>query len=182
MRSRGAALTAAFAVASLVAGSGPAFAGSSTATLTITATVVGNCTAITPNPGSIAFANYDPFTYPAGTPLKDATAAVFSTNCTQGDGISWTVGTGNNCGKGSVTADRAMTDGASHYLSYELYQNSSDTTAWAYGSNCGTPTAVAQTGGGSTTANTIDVYGLIPGGQNASEASYSDAVTVTVNF
>jgi spore coat protein U-like protein len=165
----------------VVGGRNAALAGSSTASLTISATVVGNCTAISPNPGSITFGNYDPFTYPSGQKLADGTPATFSTNCTNGDNISWTVGIGGNCGKGSVTADRAMTDGASHYLSYELWQNSSDTTAWAYGASCGTPTAVSQTGGG-TTANSINVYGTIPGGQNVNVGSYSDSLIVTVNF
>ena len=177
-----ATLTVACAAFALVARSNPALAGSNTATLNTTASVVGNCSTITPNPGSIAFGSYDPFTYPSGTPLKDATAAVFSTNCTLNDSISWTVGIGNNCGKGSVAADRAMTDGTSHYLSYELYQNSSDTTAWAYGASCGAPTGVSQTGGGTGTANTISVYGLIPGGQNVYQASYSDSVTITVSY
>jgi spore coat protein U-like protein len=161
--------------------SDPAFAGSSTATLTITSSVVANCTAITPNPGSIAFSNYDPFTYGSGQTLVDSTPATFSANCTQGDTLSWTVGIGNNCSKGSLSNYRAMTDGASHYLSYQLWQNSSDTTQWAFGSSCGAPTAVTQTATG-TTANTISVYGTIPGGQNVNTGNYSDAVTVTVSF
>jgi spore coat protein U-like protein len=172
------------AIVALTIWGSPAFAGSKSSPLNSTANVTGNCTAI--SPASISFGNYNPNTYPTGTPLEDSTAAVFSTNCTQGDSISWTVGIGNNCNKGFVSNDRAMTDGASHYLSYELYQNSSFTTRWAYGSSCGAPTAVTQTGGGTATANSINVYGLIPGGQNVYTGSgatnYTDSVTVTVSF
>jgi spore coat protein U-like protein len=168
------------AALALCVGPTAANAGSQTTTLSISASVTSNCTALTPS--SISFGSYDVFTYPTGTPLKDNTAATFSTNCTLNAPINWTVGIGNSCGQGSVPADRAMTDGASHYLSYELYQNSAFTTPWAFASSCGAPTAVSQTGAGSTTANTISVYGLIPGGQNAYENSYSDSVTVTVSF
>jgi spore coat protein U-like protein len=174
-------VAAAFA---LCLGPAAALAGSNTGTLSVSATASSNCTAL--SPAAISFGSYDPYTYPSNNPLQDSTPATFSTNCTNGAPINWTVGIGGNCGKGSVAADRAMTDGASHYLSYELYQNSGDTTAWAYGSSCGSPTPVNQTGGGKNVANTISIYGEIPGGQDvytgSSTTSYSDSVTVTVNY
>jgi spore coat protein U-like protein len=174
-------VAAAFA---LCLGPAAALAGSNTGTLSVSATASSNCTAL--SPAAISFGSYDPFSYPSGTPLKDSTAATFSTNCTNGAPINWTVGIGSNCGLGSVSADRAMTDGASHYLSYGLYQDNMGNTPWAYGSSCGSPTPVNQTGGGENTANSISIYGEIPGGQDvytgASTTSYSDSVTVTVNY
>jgi spore coat protein U-like protein len=172
------------AALALCVGPAAAFAGSQSNTLSVSATASSNCTAL--SPASISFGSYDPFNYPSGTPLKDSTAATFSTNCTNGAPINWTVGIGGNCGQGSVSADRAMTDGSSHYLSYELYQDSGFGTPWAYGASCGSPTAVNQTGAGENVKNSISIYGEIPGGQDvytgAATTSYSDSVTVTVNY
>lgn len=169
------------ALALLAAPAIAAPANQQTATLNISANVTANCTAFTPATGSISFADYDVFTFPANTPDKDNTPAAFSTNCTQNAPIHFQVGTGSNCGLGSVSADRAMTDGSSHYLSYELYQDSGFTTAWPF-TCAGGATNVDQTGSGAATANSVSIYGLIPGGQDAFEGSYTDTVQVSVSY
>lgn len=171
-----AATLALFAAPAMAASTNP-----QTATLNISASVTANCTAFTPDTGSISFDNYDVFTYPSGTPDKDTTAATFSTNCTQNAPIHFQVGIGSNCGDGSVSADRAMTDGSSHYLSYELYQDSGFATKWPFTCSGGASN-VNQTAGGAATANSISIYGLIPGGQDAFEGSYTDTVQVSVSY
>ncbi len=191
------AITSSFFVALCCAG--PATAGSQNPSYTINTTVTGACQSISAtynNQSASSYAigtNYDPFTYPTGNPLRNTTALVLSTYCTQGDSISWSVGIGNNCnratGIGGPTNDRAMSDSASptpHYLAYELYSNSTFTTSYGT-SNCGTPVAVTDTGKGSGTANTISIFGQVPGGQNAfvgtsGTTSYSDTVTVTLSY
>jgi spore coat protein U-like protein len=165
----------------------PAFAAtnSHSASLSVGATTVSNCQAITSS--SVAFSSsYDPFTF-ASTPDKDSGPATFSTHCTLGDSINWTVNAGGNCGKGLTgTTDRAMVDGSSHYLSYQLFQDSGYGTQWV--APCtGAATAVSQTGAGAGTANSISVYAEIPAGQDAfvgsnNTDSYSDTVSVTVNY
>ena len=175
----------ALASASLAA---PALAGSSTKGLIITATTQSTCTAISPS--TITFANaYDPFTYPTGTPLKETGSfGSFSTNCTSGDAITWQLDAGGHCNSGSVSNDRALVDGTSHYLSYELYPDNTFTgTQWATTASCGASALFSQTGGGKNTANSIKVYALIPGGQdayvgNTNTDTYSDSVNVTLNY
>jgi spore coat protein U-like protein len=157
----------------------PALAGSQGPSVQIGASVVGNCNNVTT--GALTLGNYDPFTYPSGTPQHDSTPATLSVNCTNGDTIAWSVGNGGHCGSGSIAGDRAMTDGSSHYLSYELFTSSLFSTQ--YGTNsCGTATSIQQTAGGTALANTLSIFGSIPGGQNATVGQYTDTVQVTVSY
>jgi spore coat protein U-like protein len=59
-------------------------------------------------------------------------------------------------------------------LSYFLYTDSARTNPWG-------STGVGITGTGSTSLP-IQVYGQIPGGQNAAAGSYADTVTATITF
>lgn len=69
-----------------------------------------------------------------------------------------------------------MSDGASHFLSYALYQDTGRTTVWG---NTG-GTGVANTGTG--TQNALTVYGAVAAGQAVPAGSYSDTVVATVTF
>ncbi len=183
-------LAAAIALAS-TALTAPAFASTRTSSFSVTATTQSTCTTLTTSAITLASA-YDPFTYPSGTPDNESTShASFSTNCTRGDAISWVLDAGLHCNSGSVSNDRALSDGASptaHFLSYELYPSTGFTgSQWATTSACGSSAAFGQTGGGSGTANTISVYASIPGGQDAyvsssNTSTYTDTVGVTLNY
>ena len=158
--------------------------------VTVSGSVISDCTAVSSTVGGTANTTYqisnayDPFTYPVGTPLKDSTPIVLSTNCTLGDtggtAIKWTVGDGSNCGKGSTAGDRALVNGTK-YLSYELYTDTSWGTQWSTNS-CGTPGSTPQTSNGLLATNSISLYGLLPGGQNVPVGTYNDTLTVTLNF
>jgi spore coat protein U-like protein len=69
-----------------------------------------------------------------------------------------------------------LKDGATDYLTYELYQNSAHSTVWGNTSGTG----VANTGNG--TQQSITVYGTVDAGQNVPAGSYSDTVVATVSF
>jgi spore coat protein U domain-containing protein, fimbrial subunit CupE1/2/3/6 len=80
----------------LGAPSDPAWAGSATATLGVSATVVANCTIAT---AAIAFGNHNPVGAHASTPL-DASGSVTIT-CTQGTTATVGFDTGTNAGGAS---------------------------------------------------------------------------------
>ncbi len=161
------------ALALALAASGAAFAGTSPGTLTVSASVVQNCTVSSP---TLNFGSWDVVNY-GSTPLN-ATATITFT-CTKGaTGVYVTADTGLNGTHASGTT-RAMTDGASDYLPYELYTDSGYTTVWNTTNSGGhvfTPSFAS-----SSTA-TATIYGQIPAGQNVPVGSYSDSVGVTINF
>lgn len=159
----------------LVLGTIPAaHAGSTTANLSVTASVSANCTIATT---ALAFGAYDPIGANATAPL-DGQGTV-SIACTNGSGVTITLGQGLNAATGSTDGVplRRMIDGATDYLSYYLYQDNTYATVWG---NTG-PTGVAETGTG--TNQTVNIYGQIPAGQTSAPATnYSDTVVATVTF
>lgn len=178
-------LAFAFGAASVLAAA-PAFATSNTANVNISSTVAQSCTTLTSN-GDLTFSpNYDVFSTTAPTG-----STTLTTNCTKGASVSFAIDGGAHAGSGSVSGDRAMTDGNSHYLSYELASDSAFTAPWAFTTGTGGGgTPQAQTGAGNTQAEalTLSIYGRIPTGQDAYVAStastlaYSDTVTASVNY
>jgi spore coat protein U-like protein len=79
-----------------------------------------------------------------------------------------------NKGQGSFAA-RQLQSGA-NVLYYNLYTDALRSLIWGDGT-VGTTLA-----SGSGTAATYTVYGRVPGGQNLPVGSYSDSITVTLNF
>jgi len=163
---------AAFAACALLIPSA-AFAGSSSSSMSVTASVVAMCTVSAP---ALAFGNWDAVTN--GSAALDATSTLTFT-CTKGSSSVYvTADAGANSTHGGTTT-RAMTDGSSNYLSYELYTDSGYTTVWNT-TNSGGHT-FAPTFATSHTA-TATVYGQIPSGQDATVGSYADSVSVVINF
>lgn len=76
---------------------------------------------------------------------------------------------------GGSYALRTMTSGA-NTLAYNLYTDATYTVIWGDGTG-NTATVI-----GSGTATDHTVYGRIPARQNASVGSYSDTITVTLDF
>ncbi len=146
-----------------------ASAATATANLTVSATVVTNCTITT---SALAFGNYDPVVANATANL-DGTGKV-SVACTKGAAPTIALGTGSNA-SGSV---RRLSDGGSNYLTYELYQDGGFSTVWA-GSGAGLLTTAAAP---SKVARDFTVYGRIRGGQDVPAGAYGDTVVATVNF
>jgi spore coat protein U-like protein len=145
-------------------------AGTASGSLAVSASIANNCTVGT---STMAFGAYDPVGTNASTALT-ATGTVALT-CIKNDSTTITLGLGNNSTHASGTT-RAMTDGASDYLSYELYTSSARSTVW------NTTNTVAYTGTG--TSGTVSVYGTIPAGQGVAQpaGSYTDSVAITVTF
>jgi spore coat protein U-like protein len=119
---------------------------------------------------ALSFGSYNP----TSASNTDATTTL-SVTCTSG--TSYTVGLNAGTGSGATVTSRKMTNGG-NTLGYALYQDSSRTTNW--GNTPGTDTPASATAGSS--AATLTVYGRITAGQNVPAATYTDSITVTVNY
>jgi spore coat protein U-like protein len=151
----------------------------------VTGSVIQSCTTWTPS-GSLTFSpTYDVFsaTVPTGS-------ASLTTNCTKGATVTFAVNGGQNFNHASPRGLRAMTDGSNHFLSYQLYQDSGFTTAWAFSMGTGAGTTVNETGLGNAAGEsmTLNLFGQLPAKQDAFVSStaktllYQDTITATVNF
>ena len=138
-----------------------------TAQFNVTATVLDNCAVAA---SDLAFGNYSAS---SATPVTATTT--LSVTCTAN--LAYTIALDGGTTASAVTA-RAMGDGASHTLNYGLYTSSGYSTIW--GDGTGGTSTVAGTGSGA--AQSVTVYGRIPAAQFVAAGSYSDLVTVTVNY
>jgi spore coat protein U domain-containing protein, fimbrial subunit CupE1/2/3/6 len=147
--------------------------------VSVTGNVVADCTTM-PLSGSLPLGTYNPFT---STDLKPAPFQ-FSINCTLGDtNLNVAVDGGANYANATPSGDRALKDASGHYLTYQLYTDSTYATAWPFSTSGGAGTAINLTAGGIGTANTISLYGVVPQGQTNTDAgSYTDTIHVTVNY
>lgn len=159
------AVAAALAVA---VNSHAATAGSATGSLAVTAAISSNCTV---GVSTMPFGSYDPIVANKTTALS-ATGSITVT-CNISTPATITLNTGLYSGF-AVGTTRAMKDGVSDYLSYELYTSAARTTVW------NTTNSVAYNGTGS--ASSVSVYGTIPAAQVKPAASYADTVGITISF
>ena len=149
--------------------------------VSVSGNVVGDCTTV-PATGTLAFGTYNPF---STSDLAPSSPFQFSINCTRGDtSLAVAVDGGANYANANPSGNRAMKDGTGDYLSYQLYEDSAHTAAWPFSTSGGAGTTVSLIAGGLSTANTIQIYGVVPHGQTsvAAVGSYSDTIHVTVNY
>ena len=151
--------------------SASSYAETTTATMTVTSSVLTACTMTT---GDLTFGAYDPSTQAN----VDGTATITST-CTSGGGVTITLGQGTNADTGSSDAVplRQMADGTNR-LKYHLYGDTDRNGV--FGNTAGTGQNVL----GSGSAETTTVYGRIAGSENAGTAAgtYTDGVLVTLTY
>jgi spore coat protein U-like protein len=147
----------------------PSHAASASTSLSVTAAVSTNCTIGT---AALAFGSYDPVVANAAANL-DATGTVTIT-CTKG--AATTIGL--NLGSNASGTTRRLTDGASNYLTYEMYSDSGRTTVWGNAGAALVTPAVAP----SKAARNFTVYGRVTSNQDVPAGNYADTVTATVNF
>jgi len=155
----------------------PAYAGTATANLSITASVPPNCTIST---AAVAFGAYDPIVTNAATALTGTGSITIA--CTKASVPTLKLDLGATPA-GSV---RQMASGAER-LPYELYQPPNNVA----GTACGALTQVWGTVGAailtaaaapSKAARTYNVCGSIPGGTDIAVGAYADTVIATVTF
>ena len=147
-------------------------AGSSTGTLTVTASVSQKCILSSP---TLAFGSYDPVVTNNSANL-DATTTITVT-CTKGaTGITLGFGNSANAPTGCTAPQRCLV-GAAHanYLNYQLYSDSGRSSVWT--------TAISESiTGGITTPTNLTIYGRVPPAQDVNVDTYSDSVVATVNY
>ena len=150
-----------------------ALAGTTTGSLTVTATVSSACS-LSSGGGTLSFGTYDSINTNASSPLLQVSS--FQLQCTNGTNATITLGQGQNPSAGSQDSAplRNMTDGQQHYLNYQLYTTAARKAVWD------NQTGVTQLATG--TMQTLYVYGSIPGGQNLPAGTYTDTVVITVSY
>ena len=94
--------------------------------------------------------------------------------CSSGTLPTVTVGAGNNDG-GSVGGTRALTDGSTNFVPYDLYTDSGRTQVLAIGGVI----ALAESTG---VAQTVNIYGKAVGKAGLPAGTYSDSVAVELTF
>ena len=156
-------------VATLAVAAQPAYAATTTSSLSVDATVTANCSV------STTAVNFGSVNVLSGANV-DATGGL-SVTCT--NGTAWAASANAGAGTGASLATRKMASGA-NLLNYGLYTESTRTTVWGDGAG-GTTGTFSGTGSGSAQASTI--YARVPSGQTSVPAgSYADTVTVTVTY
>jgi len=147
----------------------PAFAGSQTASLNISASVVANCT-ITTSP--VAFGAYDPVSANAATNLT-ASGSV-NVACTKGTPATIDLGNGGSFSGGS----RRMASGTD-FLNYSLFKDAALTLAWGSGIAGGSTAAYTAA---TKAVTSVTVFGMVPAAQDITVGAYSDVVVATINY
>ena len=138
---------------------------SGTATFTVTATVVANCTI---SASALDFGNY----VPTNQPTTTASLTVTCTNTT-----TYNVGLDGGVGTQSAGYTRYMTGPGGAEIPYHFFSDPGHTVQW--GTTIGTDT-VAGTGNGS--AQTLTVYGVMYLNHYVTPGSYTDTVTASVTY
>ena len=151
-------------LAAMLSGAWPAQAGTATTSFNVTATVEAACTV---SATDLSFGTY--------TATGGALDGSSSVTVTCSSGAAYQVGLGEGMGTGATAAARRMTSGTNQ-LRYGLYQDAGRGTVW------GTGAGAAAAGTGSGAAQTLTVYGRIPGNQMVPAGSYADVIVVTVDF
>jgi len=82
-------------------------------------------------------------------------------------------------GSSSSFTPRTMRSGALEILDYNLYLDAARTVIWGDGSS---GTQLYSKSNSGNNAFSVTVYGRVPAGRDVSAGSYSDTVTVTMNF
>ena len=153
----------------------PAYAETSSSSMTVTSNIGMNCTIST---ADIEFGAYDPIVTNASLDL-DAQGSV-TTTCTVGSAGKVIIGQGLGDVDGSTNeAPLRRMQGPSEgdYLEYQVYSNDGRSNVWTND----VATGVTYTASGS--AEVMPVYGRVEAGQTTvAEGSYSDTLLVTVNY
>ena len=148
---------------------------STTANVPVTGSVSDNCSTNIVS-SSLAFPAYNVYN------TTDTTAnATVSFNCTLGVNPTVYISNESNGGAHGTGSEYALKNGTSNWLGYSVYSNSGLTTLFPT-TNGGAIAPQASTPQAPGTQWTATLYGKIPHGQSAVFGSYTDSLTVTINY
>ncbi|MBI3262255.1 MAG: spore coat protein U domain-containing protein [Acidobacteria bacterium] len=145
-----------------------AHSGTTTASLQVGIVVSNNCSITT---SAVQFSAYDPSVSNASTPATSAGSVTLA--CTQGSAP--VIGLGSGAHQSGAT--RRASDGA-NFIAYQLYKDGGLTQPWG---DSGTDVLNAGLSP-SKRPRSFTVHGQVPAGQNVPSGTYSDTITVSVNF
>lgn len=157
---------------SLIAASTLVNADSVNAPLNISAKFVGTCQL---SANALSFGTTIPSPITSNVPATGAIIATCSNN------TQYTIALNFGSTTGATCAARKMAAGT-NTINYNLFQDSTYSTIWGDGSGA---SCQSKTGLGSGAAQSIAVYGLIPGTPTQTPVKdqvYTDMVTVTMTF
>ncbi len=137
--------------------------------------ILNNCSA---SASPVNFGGYNPL---GGSPTDSTGNVAVTCQCILSIclvvGYNIQLSTGSN----NTYLPRAMVSGANH-LNYNLYTNAAHSTIWGNGTSSTVVVSDSFLLGIGTATRNYPVYGRIPAGQNVTAGSYSDTITVTVNY
>ena len=139
-------------------------AGTSTASLAVSATVTADCRITAP---ALTFPNY----VSGQAANADVAINLAYTGC-----IGSSLVIGLNGGANDQTSSRGMKSTAGAILRYQLYRDAARTSG--IGSGSAGISLTADTSG----SGNVPVYGRIPNGQAVAPGTYSDTVAITLTF
>jgi len=139
------------------------------ASLTVSANVVKNCTIST---APVNFGAYDPVAANATSPLDGVGTVTVA--CTKGAVAK----VGLNVGGYPAGTSRRMFGGTSTFLAYELYRDANHATVWGNTADTALDIPEAQ----NRNPRNFSVYGRIAAAQDAAVGNYADTIVATVNF
>jgi hypothetical protein len=151
-------------------------AATATSTFTVSSTISATCS--TPSAGNLDFGTYNPIGGSSAT--ATATITITCTNTTTITSVTLNAGTGT----GTINARKMEKNGtdSTKTLNYNLYTTSGNASIWGDGTS-GNVTNNVSGSAGTGSAQTLTVYGTIPANQTSVEpGSYSDTITVTINY
>jgi spore coat protein U-like protein len=146
---------------------GAAMATTTSGSLPVSASITNTCVFGTIN--TLSF-TYDPVVANSSTGTDATSSATFALTCTSGVAIT----IGMSLGAQPVTTQRYMKDAGTDTLAYNLFQDSGDTTAW--------DETTTKSDNATGSAVTYTVYGVVPHGQNKPAGTYTDTVSIDVNY
>jgi spore coat protein U-like protein len=144
-----------------------AAAATATTTLGVEVTIAQTCT-ITANP-KLTFNTF------GGLATNNDATTNIQVNCSTG--TPYTIGLSAGSGAGATVTARRMTGAGGATINYALFRDAGRTQNW--GNTAGTDTA---SGTGSGAAQNIAVFGRIPVQTTPAAGTYTDTVTISLNY
>ena len=163
------------AVAGSLLAAGAAEAATATTNMTVQMTVAASCTvsATTLDFGTQTLTNIG---------VNIDASSQLTVTCSNSAPYNIAMNAGANDAGGGITARKMLIGGGgTETIAYQLYRDAARTLVWGFTTSGGGADVVTGTGTGA--AQSIDVYGRVPAGQNGIKiGTYTDTITVTVNY
>jgi spore coat protein U-like protein len=145
---------------------GAAHASTASTTFQVSATVNNACSV---SANALSFGTYNPL-----SGLGLTLSGGVNVTCTLGSAFE--IGLNAGTATGATVTTRQMASG-SNLLSYALYRDVAHTLNWG-----NTPNTDTLNGTGTGITVTYPVYGSLPASQSVPSGTYTDTITVTVNY